>query len=71
MQTQRALMAVAEFGLTIAPERAITVWDSTSHVRYMVVPRRPSGTEKMSEDQLAALVHRDALIGVAELPSPA
>ncbi len=62
---------LAEFGLTIAPDRDITVWDSTSHVRYMVLPRRPSGTEGMSEDQLAALVQRDALIGVAEVPSPA
>ncbi len=62
---------LAEFGLTIAPDRDITVWDSTSHVRYMVLPRRPSGTEGMSEEQLAALVQRDALIGVAEVPSPA
>lgn len=62
---------LAEFGLTLPPEREVTVWDSTSHVRYMVLPRRPSGTDGMGEDQLAALVRRDALIGVAEVPSPA
>ncbi|MDP9427408.1 MAG: nitrile hydratase subunit alpha [Actinomycetota bacterium] len=62
---------LAEFGLAIAPDRSITVWDSTSHVRYMVLPRRPSGTEGMGEDELAALVRRDALIGVAEVLSPA
>ena len=61
---------LAEFGLSIEPGRDITVWDSTSHVRYMVLPRRPSGTEGMAEDQLATLVRRDALIGVAEVPSP-
>jgi nitrile hydratase subunit alpha len=58
---------LAEFGLSVPAEREITVWDSTSHVRYMVLPRRPSGTEGMTEDQLAALVRRDALIGVAEV----
>lgn len=62
---------LSEFGLEIAPERQVTVWDSTSHVRYMVLPRRPEGTEGMSEEDLASLVRRDALIGVAEVPSPA
>ncbi len=62
---------LAEFGLHLPEDRRITVWDSTSHVRYMVLPRRPEGTEGMSEEQLAALVRRDALIGVAEVPSPA
>ena len=61
---------LAEFGTHLAEDRRITVWDSTSHVRYMVLPRRPEGTEGMSEDQLAGLVQRDALIGVAEVPSP-
>ena len=62
---------LAEFGLHVPAEREITVWDSTSHVRYMVLPRRPSGTEGLGEDELAALVRRDALIGVAEVPPPA
>jgi nitrile hydratase len=62
---------LAEFGLELPAERHITVWDSTSHVRYMVLPRRPSGTEDLTEEELAALVRRDALIGVAEVPSPA
>ena len=62
---------LAEFGLHLPEDRRITVWDSTSHVRYMVLPRRPAGTEGMSEDQLAALVRRDALIGVAEVRVPA
>jgi nitrile hydratase len=61
---------LAEFGLHLPEDRRITVWDSTSHVRYMVLPRRPEGTEGMGEEQLAALVRRDALIGVAEVPSP-
>ena len=61
---------LAEFGLHLADDRRISVWDSTSHVRYMVLPRRPEGTEGMSKEQLAALVRRDALIGVAEVPSP-
>ena len=62
---------LAEFGLELPAERRITVWDSTSHVRYMVLPRRPAGTDGMGEDELAALVRRDALIGVAEVPAPA
>ena len=61
---------LAEFGLAVPRERDITVWDSTSHVRYMVLPRRPSGTEGLGEDELAGLVRRDALIGVAEVPPP-
>ena len=62
---------LAEFGLQLPSHRRITVWDSTSHVRYMVLPRRPEGTEGWSEDELAALVRRDALIGVAEVTAPA
>ena len=62
---------LAEFGLHLPEDRRVTVWDSTSHVRYMVLPRRPGGTDGLSEDELTALVRRDALIGVAEVPSPA
>jgi len=61
---------LAEFGLSVPAEREITVWDSTSHVRYMVLPRRPSETESLGEEELARLVRRDALIGVAEVPPP-
>jgi nitrile hydratase len=61
---------LAEFGLHVPAERDIAVWDSTSHVRYMVLPRRPSGTEALGEEELARLVRRDALIGVAEVPPP-
>lgn len=62
---------LAEFGLHLPEDRRITVWDSTSHVRYMVLPHRPTGTAGLTEDELTALVRRDALIGVAEVPSPA
>jgi nitrile hydratase subunit alpha len=61
---------LAEFGTTIAADRDVTVWDSTSHVRYLVLPLRPAGTEGLDEDGLARLVRRDALIGVAEVPAP-
>ena len=47
-----------EFGVELAPDTKIRVWDSTSEVRYLVVPERPEGTERMSEDDLAALVTR-------------
>jgi nitrile hydratase len=62
---------LAEFGLAVPADREIAVWDSTSHVRYMVLPRRPQGTDGLGEDELASLVRRDALIGVAEVPGPA
>jgi nitrile hydratase len=52
-----------EFGLELPPEIEIKVWDSTSEVRYLVVPDRPHGTEGASEDELAALVTRDSMIG--------
>jgi nitrile hydratase len=52
-----------EFGLELPEETEIRVWDSTSEVRYLVVPRRPDGTEGLSEAELAALVTRDSMIG--------
>lgn len=58
---------LAEMGLTVPPERAIRVWDSSAEVRYMVLPRRPDDTQGLSEDELAERVSRDAMIGVAEL----
>jgi nitrile hydratase len=60
-----------EFGLELPAEVEVRVWDSTSEVRYLVIPERPPGTEGMNEDQLAALVSRDAMIGVANVAAPA
>ena len=60
-----------EFGLELPPDTEIRVWDSTAELRYLVVPERPPGTEGMSEDALAALVTRDAMIGVAKVNPPA
>jgi nitrile hydratase len=54
-----------ELGLDIPREVEVRVWDSTAEVRYMVLPRRPAGTEHMAEADLTALVTRDAMIGVA------
>lgn len=54
---------LAEFGLDLPPETRITVWDSTSEVRYLVVPQRPEGSEELGEDDLAALVTRDSMVG--------
>jgi nitrile hydratase len=56
---------LAEFGLQLPPTTDITVWDSSAETRYMVLPRRPAGTESLTEDELAALVTRNALIGTA------
>jgi nitrile hydratase subunit alpha len=56
-----------EFGLELADDVEIRVWDSTAEVRYLVLPERPAGTEKLSEDELAALVTRDAMVGVAKV----
>ena len=57
---------LAEFGTEIDADRRIRVHDSTADMRYMILPMRPAGTEAMSEDELAALVTRDSLIGVTE-----
>jgi nitrile hydratase len=58
---------LAEFGTVLAPDVAIRVWDSTAEVRYLVIPERPAGTEGLSEEQLAALVTRNGMIGTALL----
>ena len=60
-----------EFGLEVPPEREVKVWDSSAEMRYMVLPRRPPGTERLSESELVPLIARDALIGVAEVAIPA
>ena len=54
-----------EFGFVLGPEVRINVWDSSAESRYMVLPRRPDGTEGFKEQALAALVTRNGLIGVA------
>jgi nitrile hydratase subunit alpha len=54
-----------EFGVELPESIAVHVWDSTSEVRYLVLPERPRGTEALSEAELAALVTRDSMIGVA------
>ena len=60
-----------EFGLELDESVEIRVWDSSSEQRYMVLPERPDGTEGMSEEQLAELVTRDSMIGVAKALAPA
>ena len=56
-----------ELGDNVPESREVRVWDSTAEIRYMVLPERPKGTETLSEDELAALITRDAMIGVAEV----
>jgi nitrile hydratase subunit alpha len=60
-----------EFGLELPQETAIRVWDSTSEVRYLVVPMRPDGTEGATEGELAALVTRDSMVGTGLPAAPA
>jgi nitrile hydratase subunit alpha len=59
-----------EFGLELGEDVEIRVWDSTADVRYLVLPERPAGTDNLSEDELAALVTRDAMVGVANVLPP-
>ncbi len=59
-----------EFGVNLDPDVEVRVWDSTSEIRYLVLPRRPNNTEHLNQDQLAELVERDAMIGVAVVPVP-
>lgn len=54
---------LAEFGVALPPGTTIRVWDSTAEVRYLVIPLRPAGSEGLNEEQLAALVTRDSMIG--------
>ena len=56
-----------EFGLELPQETEVRVWDSTAELRYLVLPERPAGTEHLNEEQLAALVTRDAMVGVARV----
>jgi nitrile hydratase subunit alpha len=61
---------LGEFGLELEPDVELRVWDSSAEVRYLVLPERPEGTDDLSEEQLAALVTRDAMIGVARAAAP-
>ena len=58
---------VREFGLELPEDTEVRVWDSTAELRYLVLPERPAGTENLSEDELAALVTRDSMIGVTKV----
>jgi len=59
-----------EFGVDLSPDVEVRVWDSTSELRYLVLPERPPGSERMSENDLASLVTRDAMIGTARITPP-
>mgnify|MGYP000432626699 CR=1 FL=1 len=61
---------LAEFGCHLPPEVQIKVWDSNSELRYLVLPMRPSGTQGWSQEQLAGIVTRDAMIGTNVVTSP-
>jgi nitrile hydratase subunit alpha len=56
-----------EFGLELPEATEVRVWDSTAELRYLVLPERPAGSEKLGEEALAALVTRDAMVGVAKV----
>lgn len=56
-----------EFGMTLEKDVEVHVWDSTADLRYLVIPERPEGTEGMTEEELAALVTRDSMVGVEKL----
>jgi nitrile hydratase len=59
-----------EFGTQIDEDIEVRVWDSTAELRYIVIPERPAGTESMSEEELAGLVTRDAMVGVSRVSAP-
>ncbi len=59
-----------EFGLNVSDDVEVRVWDSNAELRYMVLPERPDGTDGMNEEQLAELVTRDSMVGVAKVAAP-
>jgi nitrile hydratase len=61
---------LAEFDLAIDESVEVRVWDSTAEMRYLVLPQRPAGTDSMSEEELAEIVTRDSMIGVAKVNQP-
>jgi nitrile hydratase len=60
-----------EFGTELPESSEVRVWDTTAEVRYLVLPERPEGTDHLSEEELAAIVTRDSMIGVRKLGRPA
>lgn len=61
---------LAEFGVELDDEVEVRVWDSTAELRYLVLPRRPDGTEQLSDQELADLVTRDSMIGAGVVSGP-
>ncbi len=61
---------LGEFGLQLPETVEVRVWDSTAELRYLVLPERPAGSEKLSEEELAALVTRDSMVGVGNAIPP-
>lgn len=61
---------LAEMGLNLSESTRINVWDSSAEIRYLVLPKRPEGSEALSESELAEMVTRDAMIGVAQVDLP-
>ena len=59
-----------EFGVELPDDVEVRVWDSTAEIRYLVLPERPAGTENLTEEQLAELITRDSMIGVARVSAP-
>ena len=59
-----------DFGLELPREVEVRVWDSSAEIRYLVIPQRPKSTARMSEDELAAIVTRDSMVGVAKVEAP-
>jgi len=61
---------LAEFGLTLPDVVKIDVWDSSAEIRYLVIPRRPEGTDGMTAEELVSLINRDSMVGTALATSP-
>jgi nitrile hydratase len=61
---------LAEFGVELPEDVRIRVWDSSAHIRYLVIPQRPARTDGLGEEELAELVTRDSMIGVGLARNP-
>lgn len=62
---------LSEFGVTLADDVKIDVWDSSAEIRYLVIPQRPAGTEGLSAEELVPLISRDSMVGTAVVAAPA